>query len=172
MCLCQTLHFHSNFDDLFTFTFLLFTTVLSHVQDDSYMYLCQTLHFHGNFDHLFTFIFLLFTTVLSQRNFSHRKFGLPSLGKASCNSRATQSTVHAGYFSVSIIHQTLTRTTGSLVCAQCSCMWLHMGVHGHRKRICAENWLGEKITCHSEESNLCQQHAGPMLYQLSYIPTT
>ena len=60
MRLCQTLHFHSNFDDLFTFTFLLFTTVLSYVQDDSYMYLCQILHFHSNIGDLFTFIFFNF----------------------------------------------------------------------------------------------------------------
>ena len=33
-------------------------------------------------------------------------------------SRATQPTVHAGCFSVSIIHRTLTWTTGSLMCAQ------------------------------------------------------
>ena len=33
-------------------------------------------------------------------------------------SRATQPTVHAGCFSVSITHRTLTWTTGSLMCAQ------------------------------------------------------
>ena len=33
-------------------------------------------------------------------------------------SRATQSTVYAGCFSVSIIHRTLTWITGSLRCAQ------------------------------------------------------
>ena len=33
-------------------------------------------------------------------------------------SRATQPTVHAGCYSVSIIHRTLTWTTGSLTCAQ------------------------------------------------------
>ena len=33
-------------------------------------------------------------------------------------SRATQPTVHVGYFSVSIIHRTLTWTTGSLTCTQ------------------------------------------------------
>ena len=30
---------------------------------------------------------------------------------------------------------------------------------------------GRKIPCHREESNLRLQRAGPMLYQLSYIPT-
>ena len=29
---------------------------------------------------------------------------------------------------------------------------------------------GRKIPCHIGESNLPQRHAGPMLYQLSYIP--
>ena len=48
-------------------------------------------------------------------------------------------TVHAGCFSVSIIHQTLTWTTGSLTCAQ---IW----VYGHCKRVCTKKklTLGEK----------------------------
>ena len=72
--------------------------------------------------------------------------------------RATQSTVHSGWFSVSIIHQPLTRTTGSLTCAQMSMHTIvHVGV-GHRKRVC------------TGESNLPQRRAGPTLYQLSYIP--
>ena len=29
---------------------------------------------------------------------------------------------------------------------------------------------GRKIPCRTRESNLCQQHADPMLYQLSCIP--
>ena len=41
-------------------------------------------------------------------------------------SRATQPTVHAGCFSVSIIHRTLTWTTGSLTCAQ---MLMHAIAH-------------------------------------------
>ena len=48
------------------------------------------------------FVFFFFTTVLSHLDFSI--------------SRATKPTVHAGSFSVSIIHQTLTWTTGSLTC--------------------------------------------------------
>ena len=43
---------------------------------------------------------------------------MPSPGKASCNSHATQPTAHAGCFSVSIIHRTLTWATGSLTCTQ------------------------------------------------------
>ena len=60
-----------------------------------------------------------FTAVLSQWDFSHVKLGLLS--------RATQPTVHAGCFSVSIIHPTLTWTTGSLMCTQ---MLMHAVAHG------------------------------------------
>ena len=42
-------------------------------------------------------------------------------------SRATQPRVHAGCFCVSIIHQTLTWTTGYLTCAQ---MLMHPIAHG------------------------------------------
>ena len=59
------------------------------------------------------------------------------------------TTVHAGYFSVSIIHQTLTWTTGSLMCAQILMhanahrgVWTHLRksalkVDSHRKIPCA-----------------------------------
>ena len=43
------------------------------------------------------------------------------------HSRATQPTVHAGCFSVSIIHRTLTWLKGSLTCAQ---MLMHAIAHG------------------------------------------
>ena len=68
-----------------------------------------------------------FTTVLSQWDFSHGKFRLRSLGEASCGSCTTQPMVHAGFFSVSLIHQTLTWTQGSLMCAQ---MLMHAIAHG------------------------------------------
>ena len=42
-------------------------------------------------------------------------------------SRATQPTVHAGCFSVSMIHRTLTWTSGSFTCAQ---MAMHATAHG------------------------------------------
>ena len=42
-------------------------------------------------------------------------------------SRATKAMVHTGCFSVSIIHRTLTRTTGSSTCAQ---LLMHAIVHG------------------------------------------
>ena len=41
--------------------------------------------------------------------------------------RATKAMVHTGCFSVSIIHRTLTRTTGSSTCAQ---LLMHAIVHG------------------------------------------
>ena len=78
-----------------------------------FIYIC-------NLDQTFFFFFfyILFTTVLFQQDFSRGKFGLPSPGKASCSSRATQPMVYAGCFRVSIIHQTLTWTVGSSTCAQ------------------------------------------------------
>ena len=42
-------------------------------------------------------------------------------------SHTTKPSVHAGCFSVSIFHRTLTRTTGSLTCAQ---MLMHAIAHG------------------------------------------
>ena len=84
------------------------------------------------------YIFTFFTTALSQWDFSHGKFGLPSPGKASCNSHATHPTMHAECFSVFIVHQTLTWSTGSLTCAQ---MKMHVIAHGG---VCIESWLYEK----------------------------
>ena len=86
-------------------------------------------------------------------------------------SRATQPTVHAGCFSVSIVHRTLTWTTGSLTCAQ---MLKHAIAHGGCADALRESarkvGSGEKIPCCSGESNLRQRRASPMLYQLSYTP--
>ena len=58
--------------------------------------------------------------------FFHGKFRLLSLGKASCDSRTTQPTVHAGCFSVSKIHKTLTLSTGALMRTQ---MLMHAITH-------------------------------------------
>ena len=59
-------------------------------------------------------------------------------------SRAIKPNVHAGCFSVSTIHRTLTWTMGYLTCAR---MEMHVvaprGV-GHRKRACTESRLREK----------------------------
>ena len=63
-------------------------------------------------------------------------------------SRATQPTVHAGCVSVSIIHRTLTWTTGSLTCAQ---MLMHAFAHGGVRTHVRESALkvdsGRKIPC-------------------------
>ena len=60
-------------------------------------------------------------------------------------SLATQPTEHAECFSVSIIHRTLTRTTGSLLCSQMKTHAIaHEGVCGHRKRVCSESRLWER----------------------------
>ena len=83
-------------------------------------------------------------------------------------SRATQPTVHAGRFSVSIIHRTLTWTTGSLTCAQMSCMRLHTGCTDTVRESALK--VDSKSPCRAGESNLLQRRAGPTLYQLSYIP--
>ena len=57
---------------------------------------------------------------------------------------ATQPILHAGCFSISIIHQTLTWITGSLTCAQmlthataCGGVWTHV-------RVYTESWYWEK----------------------------
>ena len=57
---------------------------------------------------------------------------------------ATQPTVHAECFSVSIIHRTLTWTTGSLTCAQMLMQAITHGVTDTHKRVCTESWLWEK----------------------------
>ena len=72
-------------------------------------------------------------------------------------SRATQPTVHVGCFSVSIIHRTLTCTTGSLTCTHMS---MHAIAHGGCTDTVRESALkvdfGRKIHCRSGESNLPQ----------------
>ena len=76
--------------------------------------------------------------------------------------RATQPRVHAGCFSVSIVHRTLTWTTGSLTCAQ---MKMHAIAHGCTDTV-TESELDVdsegKISCRTAESNLRQGRAGPV----------
>ena len=92
-------------------------------------------------------------------------------GKASCDSHATKLTVHAGCFSVSITHRTLTWITGSLKCTQMlmqgSCTWVCMDAV---RQTMLKVDSGRKILWHSRESDL-PQRASPSLYQLSYIPS-
>ena len=71
--------------------------------------------------------------------------------------------VHAGCFSVSIVHQTLTWTTGSLTCAQ---ILMHAIAHGgmDTERESALTVDSEKKTpCCIGELNLHQPHDAPML---------
>ena len=79
-------------------------------------------------------------------------------------SGATQQTVHARCFSVSIIHRTLTWTTGSL---PCELMLIHGIAHGGVRTHVRESALkvdsGRKIPCRNGESNLRQRRDGPML---------
>ena len=89
-----------------------------------------------------------------------------ALPRGQCH--ATQPTVHAGCFSVSIAHRPLTRTTGSLTCEQ---ILIHATAHGSvRTPYALKVDSGRKIPCRIEESNLRQRCASPMLCQLSYIP--
>ena len=79
---------------------------------------------------------------------------------------------HAGCFSVSMIHQTLTWTTGSLTCAQ---MLMHAIAHGgvqtHVRESALKVGSGRKIPGSNREWNLCQHSDSLMLYQLSYTLT-
>ena len=110
--------------------------------------------------------FFFFTTVLSQWDFSCGKFGLLSLGKASCD-RVTLPNLRCmlGVVSVSIIHRTLTWTTGSLTCAQ---MLMHAIAHGDVRTHVRESALkvdsGRKIPRLTGESNMRQRRDGPMLW--------
>ena len=61
--------------------------------------------------------FFFLTSLLSHWDFSHGKLGCFPQGKPAV-SHTTQPTVHAGCYSVSIIHRTLTWTKGPLMCAQ------------------------------------------------------
>ena len=90
-------------------------------------------------------------------------------------SRATQPTVHAGSLSVSIIHRTLTWTTNRIFDARIdvnACDYAG-GCTDTVRESALKVDSGRKIPCRTRESNLSAACwcAGPMLYQLSYIPT-
>ena len=82
---------------------------------------------------------------MSQWDFSHGKFVLPSLGKASCdrvalpNLRCMQG-VLVFPKSTELWHG----LRNIYVAHGCKCMRLHTGMYGHRKRVCIESWLWEK----------------------------
>ena len=130
---------------------------------------CLRLHWYISrmLEVFFGFFFFL-TTVLSQWDFSRGKFRSLSLGKASYD-RVTLPNLQCmlGVFSVSMNHQTLTWTTGSLMCAQ---MFMHVIAHGGVQTQVREPALkigsGRKIPGRTRESNLHQRRCeGPMFYQ-------
>ena len=98
-------------------------------------------------------LLLLFRTVLSQWDFSHRRFGLLSPGKAS-----TQPMVRAGCFRIFNV-----RT----IVNACDCT---RGCTDTVRESALKVDSGRKISCRTGESNLRQRRASPMLSQLSYIP--
>ena len=123
----------------------------------------------------FFYIYFIFITLLSLWDYSHGKFRLLSLEKASCDSPTTQSSAHTRCFSVSIIHWSLTCTTESLLCNVCTDVidWdCTPGCTNTHERVCTESWLWEKNPLPHGGNQICgQQCASLMLYQLSNIPT-
>ena len=120
---------------------------------------------------LFSRTCFFFMTVLSRGDFFYGKFGVFCPGKASCNSCAIQPTVHAGCFTVSVIHQTLD--------TDYSIFNMHTGVNvsdctGGCTDYIREPALkvdsGRKIPCRTGESNLNEWPANLTLYHLSYLP--
>ena len=76
----------------------------------------------------FTFTLLFFYNFIVLMGFLPREIHTAFPGESQLwQGHATQPTVHAGCFSVSISHQTLTWTTGSLPCTQ---MLRHVTAHG------------------------------------------
>ena len=123
---------------------------------------------HNNYDSWAVILLVFFHNCIIPLGFL-----LLSLGKASCDSPTAQPTVHAGCFSVSIIHQTLTRTTGSLTCTQMLMYAVDTGVSGLCKRVCTKSTdTGRKIPRHTRGSGTSLSGMPvPHLFQLSYIPT-
>ena len=85
---------------------------------------------------------------LGSATLSQLAFPEESQQQKSC---ATQARVHAGCFSVSIIHWALTWSTGSLGCTQ---MWMHMSTHGQCMGTVRKSALkvdsGRKVPCLQE----------------------
>ena len=105
--------------------------------------------------------------------------GISPVGNSGCFSResqlqqscATQPTLHAGCFSVSIIHQTQDMdyrifNVHTDVHA-CNCT---QGCTDTVREPALKVDSGRKIPCHTRKPNLPEWRAGPTLYQLSYIP--
>ena len=103
--------------------------------------------------------FCISCIVLSHWDFSHGKFGLLSLGKASCDIVALRSLrCMLSIFSVSTIHRTLAWTTGSLTCAQMLIIAIaHGGVQTYLRESALKVDCGRKIPCCTGESNLVSE---------------
>ena len=91
-------------------------------------------------------VFFTFYNCIVKRGFLPWEIRVAFPGESQLRqSRATQITMHAGCFSVSIIHRTLTWSTGSLTCTQnvnlCDCTRVCTDI---RKRVCSESRLWEK----------------------------
>lgn len=71
-----------------------------------------------------------------------------------------------------LVFHTLTRTSGSLMCAQMLMQaTAHSGARSPGESLHRKSTLGQKIPCCTGKLNPCQWHAGLMIYQLSSIPT-
>ena len=111
------------------------------------------------------------TTVLSHWDFSHGKCGLLSPGKpAATESRYPTYGTCWVCFGVSIIHRTLSWTTGSFTRAHVLMYAIAHGSVRTPEESLQCKMTGREILCCAGESNLQQRRAGPTLYQLSYIP--
>ena len=88
-------------------------------------------------------------------------------------SHTTKSSVHAGCFSVSIFHRTLTRTTGSLTCAQMLMHAIaHRGVRTHvRESSLKVDWRRKKFLAAPGNRTCVSSVTVRWATQLSYIHT-
>ena len=111
----------------------------------------------------------------------HYPIGISLIRNSGCFPQGKKATTELHYptwgacwcFSLSMIHWTLTWTTGALMCMQMLMHAIaHKGVWTHVRESALEVDSGTKILCCTRESNLSQQHAGLTLCQLSNIPTT
>ena len=110
--------------------------------------------------------FFVLTIVLSYWDFFHGRFRMLSPGKASPAVTVVLPNLKC-LLGIYIFHNP--QNSDLWDARRCLCMRLHIRIYRHRKRVCAENWLGEKSraalgnwTC---ISSVPVQH-----YQLSYIP--
>ena len=147
-----------------TQSILLLKTLLRYSSEPSKV----LLNWHCNF-FLITFFFV-FNNCIVPMGFLPWKIKVAFPGESQLRqSCAIQPTVHAGCFSVSIIHQTLTWIFHMHTDVNaCDCT---RGCTDTVRESALKADSGRKIPCRTWESNLHPQNASPMFYQLSYIPT-